>query len=48
MSESRDEVAAVKNYIYNHYAEDLNLETLAEKYIFLPAISALFSRRRRG
>ena len=27
MSESRDEVAAVKNYIYNHYAEDLHLET---------------------
>ena len=48
MSESRDEVAAVKNYIYNHYAEDLNLETLAEKYIFLLVISVLFSRRRRG
>ena len=49
MSESRDEVAAVKNYIYNHYAEDLNLETLArKKYIFLLAISVLFSRRRRG
>ena len=26
-----DEVASVKNYINQHYAEDLSLETLAEK-----------------
>lgn len=31
MRESRDEVATVKNYIYENYREDLNLETLAEK-----------------
>ena len=31
MSSSRNEVAAVKNYIYQHYEEDLNLEMLAEK-----------------
>ena len=31
MSESRNEVAAVKNYIYQHYEEDLSLEMLAEK-----------------
>ena len=48
MSESRDEVAAVKNYIYNHYAEDLNLETLAEKVYLSSGYLSLFSRRRRG
>ncbi len=26
MSSSRDEVASVKNYIYQHYEEDLSLE----------------------
>lgn len=30
MSTSRNEVATVKNYIYQHYEEDLNLEMLAE------------------
>ena len=30
MSESRNEVAAVKNYIYQHYGEELSLEMLAE------------------
>ena len=49
MSESRDEVAAVKIYIYNHYAEDLNLETLAEKrYIFLLAISVFIFKKETG
>ena len=45
MSESRDEVAAVKNYIYNHYAEDLNLETLAEKvYLSSGYLSFIFKK----
>ena len=30
MNESRNEVSTVKNYIYQHYEEDLNLEMLAE------------------
>ena len=45
MSESRDEVTAVKNYIYNHYAEDLNLETLAEKvYLSSGYLSFIFKK----
>lgn len=43
MSESRNEVAAVKNYIYQHYAEDLSLETLAEKvYLSSGYLSFIF------
>lgn len=34
VKDSRDEVTAVKNYIYSHYSEKLSLETLAEK-VFL-------------
>ena len=48
MSESRDEVAAVKNYIYNHYAEDLNLETLAEKGIPFVRLSQLYFQEGDG
>lgn len=43
MSEARDEVAAVKNYIYQHYDEDLNLEMLAEKvYLSSGYLSFIF------
>lgn len=38
MSESRNEVAAVKNYIYQHYAEDLVWKFLRKRYIFHPGI----------
>lgn len=45
MSESRNEVAAVKNYIYEHYNEDLNLEMLAEKvYLSSGYLSFIFKR----
>lgn len=45
MSESRNEVAAVKNYIYQHYAEDLSLETLAEKvYLSSGYLSFIFKK----
>ena len=45
MSESRDEVAAVKNYIYTHYKEDLNLEMLAEKvYLSSGYLSFIFKK----
>ncbi len=45
MSGSRDEVAAVKNYIYQHYAEDLSLETLAEKvYLSSGYLSFIFKK----
>lgn len=45
MSESRDEVTAVKNYIYQHYDEDLNLETLAEKvYLSSGYLSFIFKK----
>ena len=45
MSDSRDEVASVKNYIYQHYAEDLSLETLAEKvYLSSGYLSFIFKR----
>ncbi len=45
MSESRNEVAAVKNYIYQNYKEDLNLETLAEKvYLSSGYLSFIFKR----
>lgn len=45
MSESRNEVAAVKNYIYQHYDEDLNLEMLAEKvYLSSGYLSFIFKK----
>lgn len=45
MSESRNEVAVVKNYIYQHYDEDLNLETLAEKvYLSSGYLSFIFKK----
>ena len=45
MSESRNEVAAVKNYIYQHYGEDLNLEMLAEKvYLSSGYLSFIFEK----
>ena len=45
MSESRNEVAAVKNYIYQHYEEDLNLEMLAEKvYLSSGYLSFIFKK----
>lgn len=45
MNESRNEVAAVKNYIYQHYEEDLNLETLAEKvYLSSGYLSFIFKK----
>lgn len=45
MSESRNEVATVKNYIYQHYNEDLNLETLAEKvYLSSGYLSFIFKK----
>ena len=45
MNDSRDEVTAVKNYIYSHYDEELNLETLAEK-VFLSSgyLSFIFKK----
>ena len=45
MSDSRDEVAMVKNYIYQHYDEDLSLEMLAEK-VFLSSgyLSFIFKK----
>ena len=45
MSESRDEVSAVKNYIYENYREDLNLESLAEKvYLSSGYLSFIFKK----
>ena len=45
MSESRNEVAAVKNYISQHYDEDLNLEMLAEKvYLSSGYLSFIFKK----
>lgn len=45
MSESRNEVASVKNYIYQHYEEDLSLETLAEKvYLSSGYLSFIFKK----
>lgn len=45
MSESRNEVAAVKNYIYQHYEEDLSLELLAEKvYLSSGYLSFIFKK----
>ena len=45
MSESRNEVAAVKNYIYQHYEEDLSLEMLAEKvYLSSGYLSFIFKK----
>ena len=45
MEGSRDEVGAVKNYIHQHYAEDLSLETLAEKvYLSSGYLSFIFKK----
>nr|WP_294530636.1 response regulator [uncultured Blautia sp.] len=45
MTGSRDEVASVKNYIHQHYAEDLSLETLAEKvYLSSGYLSYIFKK----
>lgn len=45
MSSSRNEVAAAKNYIYQHYEEDLNLEMLAEKvYLSSGYLSFIFKK----
>ena len=45
MSSSRNEVAAVKNYIYQHYEDDLNLEMLAEKvYLSSGYLSFIFKK----
>lgn len=45
MSSSRNEVAAVKNYIYQHYDEDLNLDMLAEKvYLSSGYLSFIFKK----
>lgn len=45
MSESRNEVATVKNYIYQHYGDDLNLEMLAEKvYLSSGYLSFIFKK----
>ena len=49
MSESRNEVAAVKNYIYQHYGEDLNLEMLAEKvYLSSGYLSFIFKKENQS
>lgn len=45
MSGSRDEVGAVKSYIYQHYSEDLSLETLADKvYLSSGYLSFIFKK----
>lgn len=45
LRDSRDEVSAVKNYIYQHYDEDLNLEMLAEKvYLSSGYLSFIFKK----
>lgn len=45
MNESRDEVGMVKNYIYQHFAEDLSLETLADKvYLSSGYLSFIFKK----
>ena len=46
MSSSRNEVAAVKNYIYQHYEEDLNLEMLAEKVLSVFRIPQFYLQKR--
>lgn len=45
MKDSRDEVMAVKEYIYAHFDEEMNLETLAEK-VFLSSgyLSFIFKK----
>lgn len=45
-SSSRNEVAAVKNYIYQHYEEDLNLEMLAEKVYLSSGIPQFYLQKR--
>ena len=41
-------VGAVKNYIHQHYAEDLSLETLAEKvYLSSGYLSFIFKKETR-
>lgn len=45
MSESGKDVAAVKDYIYRHYGEDLNLKMLAEKvYLSAGYLSFIFKK----
>lgn len=45
LSDSRGEVEAVKNYIYQHYDEDLGLEMLAEKvYLSSGYLSFIFKK----
>ena len=45
MKESRNEVSAVKNYIYQHYGEELNLEMLADKvYLSSGYLSFIFKK----
>ena len=45
MNNSRNEVTAVKNYIYQHYEEDLNLDMLAEKvYLSSGYLSFIFKK----
>ncbi len=45
MDESRNEVAAVKNYVYQNYGEDLSLEMLAEKvYLSSGYLSFIFKK----
>ena len=47
--EPRNEVAAVKKYIYQHYGEDLSLEMLAEKvYLSSGYLGLYFSKRKQG
>lgn len=45
MDESRDEVAAVRSYVYQNYGEDLSLEMLAEKvYLSSGYLSFIFKK----
>ena len=46
MNSSRNEVTAVKNYIYQHYEEDLNLEMLAEKVYLSSGYLKLYLQKR--
>lgn len=47
MSGSRDEVASVKNYIYQHYAEDLNAWRLWQEKVYLSSgyLSFIFKKK---
>ena len=48
MSESRNEVSAVKNYIYQHYGEDLNLKMLAEKVCLSAGYLSFIFKKETG